>query len=336
MYGYEANGWLWQIYSADAVATLALLDLHPTVPDIYNSGNPNGREKLEIFEAGTGHGAFTLNLARAIHAANPNGKIDGVKEIRRAIVHTLDRSPAYSAHAQNMIKSFRKGMYLHNIDFHVGTIEDFINKRFSENGRVPFLDHAILDLPGAHNYVDIVTSALKPNGSLLIFAPQITQINTCVLHSKKIGIPVFLDAVIELGDATGVGGREWDVRPIRPRAYLQAVAEKELQKVTARENGDEVESEAEVASLSESSENSEDGWEMVCRPKVGGRVQGGGFVGQWRKMVPQRPFSERRLNLDSPVETILEESSESSAGDEEVTSGPIEGSEQPLSRPVTE
>ena len=25
-------------------------------------------------------------------------------------------------------------------------------------------------------------------------------------------------------------------------------------------------------------------WKMICRPKVGGRVVGGGFIGVWRKM----------------------------------------------------
>jgi hypothetical protein len=29
----------------------------------------------------------------------------------------------------------------------------------------------------------------------------------------------------------------------------------------------------------------ETGLEMVCRPKVGGRIAGGGFLGVWRKMI---------------------------------------------------
>lgn len=325
---------------------MALLDLNPTTPpEDYHpadnnagSSNHSAAPKLEIFEAGTGHGAFTLNLSRAIHAANTAPSMPFSKEIRRAIIHTLDRSAAYSAHAQNMIRNFRKGLYLHNIDFHVGEIGEFIGQRFRENGGIPFLDHAILDLPGCHEYMEIVASALKPNGSLLVFAPQITQINTCVLHSKKAGTPMFLDTVIELGGAMGVGGREWDVRPIRPRAVLQAIAERELRKGVVREEGEEVGVATEaVESLAG---NEEDGWEMVCRPKVGGRVQGGGFVGQWRKMVPQRSFAERHLELESTVGTVAtvdgDLSEVSSTSDEEVTAELIDESEISPPRPVTE
>ncbi|KFX96568.1 hypothetical protein V490_03275, partial [Pseudogymnoascus sp. VKM F-3557] len=56
------------VYPADANLIVSLLDLNPTVPD-PSSSSPS--PPLEIFEAGTGHGALTLHLARAIHAANP-------------------------------------------------------------------------------------------------------------------------------------------------------------------------------------------------------------------------------------------------------------------------
>lgn len=315
---------------------------------------------MEIFEAGTGHGAFTLNLSRAIHAANdppPSfhktdlfseltyaeassekespedldepSSFELWKETRQAIIHTLDRSPTYSAHARNMIKNFRKGMYLPNIDFHVGEIPHFITRRLEENRGVPFLDHAILDLPGAHAYIDIVSRALKPNGSLLVFAPQITQLNTCVLQSKKAGLEIFLDTVIELGGAMGVGGREWDVRPIRPRVVLQAIAERELAKCRVVESENDVE-----GGVEPEEEKGDEGWEMVCRPKVGGRVQGGGFVGQWRKMVPQRSFAERRLDLGLAVDIAQQELREAAAF-EEGNGESTDGSEIPPSSPVT-
>lgn len=45
---------------------MALLDIHASPPEGIPVDAP-----LEILEAGTGHGALTLHLARAIHAANP-------------------------------------------------------------------------------------------------------------------------------------------------------------------------------------------------------------------------------------------------------------------------
>ncbi|TVY26349.1 tRNA (adenine(58)-N(1))-methyltransferase [Lachnellula hyalina] len=282
------------IYSQDAAAIVSLLDLNPTVPGTDD-------EKLEIFEAGTGHGALTLHLARAIHAANtapppkPEKQSDAQTtdsqgeagtdvadqqleaytawlKSRRAIIQTLDNRREHSEHAQNTIKNYRNGMYYHNIDFHVGTIEQYISSRLSKSP-TPFLSHAILDLPDTHTYFKLVAKALKPNASLLVFCPSITQINTCALDVRKNGTPLFLEKVVELGAAIGVGGREWDVRPVRPRAFLKARAE-------AAERGQAaVEDSAEAVEQSE-----EDGWELVCRPKVGQRISGGGFVGLWKKM----------------------------------------------------
>ncbi|CAG8978531.1 hypothetical protein HYALB_00010075 [Hymenoscyphus albidus] len=310
------------IYSSDAVATLALLDLHPTTP---GTKDEDGDRKLEIFEAGTGHGAFTLNLSRAVHAANTTpptrekdfeygSKYQTWRSNRRAVIHTLDLEPRYSAHAENMIKSFRKAMYYHNIDFHTGTIPSYLSARFAETNGAPFLDHAILDLPNCHEYIEIVAKALKPDGSLLVFVPQITQVNKCVLHCKEKDIPLFLDKVVELGGAMAVGGREWDVRPVRTRAFLAGIAEREVKKGIIRQDGGEIEAdkeddvdvaekEHEVAEVEignevegSSKESGEGEWEMVCRPKVGGKIQGGGFVGQWRKMTVQTTAKEKWSN----------------------------------------
>jgi tRNA (adenine57-N1/adenine58-N1)-methyltransferase catalytic subunit len=44
---------------------VSLLDIHVFSPGLLEDGPP-----LEILEAGTGHGALTLHLARAVHAAN--------------------------------------------------------------------------------------------------------------------------------------------------------------------------------------------------------------------------------------------------------------------------
>ncbi|PVH84736.1 hypothetical protein DL98DRAFT_558164 [Cadophora sp. DSE1049] len=277
------------IYSQDASLIVSLLDLHPTPP----RPNDTNEDRLEIFEAGTGHGALTLHLARAIHAANPpapipvpieptevnntqleqNLAIDKTwREARRAVIHTLDINAAHSQHAAQVVKNFRKGLYFPNVDFHTGTIEEYISRRMAEP-EDPFLDHAILDLPSTHEYFEIVSKAMKTNGTLIGFCPSITQINSCVLLTKQKNLPLFLEKVIEIGGA--VGGREWDVRLVTPRALKNESGEK---KPAVDAVG-----EVEDRKVSETSNNR---GEMVCRPKVGGRVSGGGFVGLWRRITP--------------------------------------------------
>ncbi|CZS90093.1 related to tRNA (adenine-N(1)-)-methyltransferase [Rhynchosporium agropyri] len=302
------------IYSQDASLIVSLLDLHPTPP------RPNDPEdtRLEIFEAGTGQGALTLHLSRAIHAANPpvpiitayspaennNGQVEedlknerDWRAARRAVIHTLDIHPAHSAHAETVVKNFRNGLYFPNIDFHTGTIQDYLSERL-ETSVEPFLDHAILDLPSTQSHFEIVCKTMKLHGMLLAFCPSITQINACVLLCKKKNLPLFLEKVIEIGGTIGVGGREWDVRLVTPRASKKVIKETEDVNVP----GDEVvkdRSDSDAMSIggNESSEQIGDTSSvdslMVCRPKVGTKVSGGGFVGVWRKITP---FSENGVH----------------------------------------
>lgn len=290
---------------------VSLLDLHPTVP---GSNNLN-EDRFEIFEAGTGHGALTLNLARAIHGANTAApEISNENEVdlqvpdaveakkqayrkwradRRAVIHTLDCSGRHSAHAKTVVKNFRRGMYYPHIDFHVGSIDEYLSSRLLDTGDAPFLEHAILDLPNIHDYFDIVAKALKPNGSLITFCPSITQINAGVTFARQNNLPLFLEKVVEVGAAVGVGGREWDVRPVKPRALLKAQAEdvKQPEILEGTEDASEgaVEESEVIATEASTGEAStpapnDGGWEMICRPKVGIRISGGGFVGLWRRM----------------------------------------------------
>jgi tRNA (adenine57-N1/adenine58-N1)-methyltransferase len=117
------------------------------------------------------------------------------------------------------------------------------------------------------------------NGTLITFCPSITQINAGMTFVRQGAVPLFLEKVIEVGGVVGVGGREWDVRPVKPRALLKARTED----IKPSEEPEDALAE-DLEDLRQSPDSDDSGWEMVCRPKVGLRIVGGGFVGVWRKM----------------------------------------------------
>jgi tRNA (adenine57-N1/adenine58-N1)-methyltransferase len=260
---------------------------------------------------------LTLHLARAIHGANTaaptipayHDRFETIDEKkvyqawqkeRKAVIQTLDCNITHSRHAQKVVRNFRHGIYYPHVDFHVGSIVQYLTSRLATSDQKPFLDHAILDLPNTQEYLEIVKKALKPNGTLITFCPSITQINTSVMLVKEKSMPLFLEKVVEVGAGIGVGGREWDVRPVKPRALMKSEAEALAKAQAAEEIVEDAEGESqdpegdqdknstgevdEVSSF-QPADPQETGLEMVCRPKVGGRISGGGFLGSWRRMI---------------------------------------------------
>lgn len=233
-------------------------------------------------------------MARAIHAANPpypescthsiaptdlgeteeRGRTDFVQEIsawksnRRAILHTLDIFAVNSAHAEKVVQGFRKGLYAGNVDFHVGDVSDFIKTQLQSRGTAnPFLSHVLLDLAGPEHHLEKAAQALHDDGTISVFCPSITQITECVRLVKSLRLPLTLDQVVQFETNTSAG-KQWDVRFAKLRAVSRAnkpdvsVAVDEEQTT-----GDEKEK-----------------WGLVCRPRVGDRLVGGGFLGMWRKL----------------------------------------------------
>ncbi|EUC47723.1 hypothetical protein COCMIDRAFT_3350 [Bipolaris oryzae ATCC 44560] len=300
------------IYPSDANLIISLFDINVDRPSAGLSTDP----PLEILEAGTGHGALTLHLSRAIHAANPpiprapahSGSEDGPedavylgesvsdlqhsyleswKQSRRAILHTLDISPKYSQHAKKIVEGFRHGMYAANVDFHVGDVSDWISKqRRTRRTQQPFLSHVFLDLPNPTHHLPNVAPVLHVNGLLAVFNPSITQVAECVEAIREQKLPYLLEQVVELGAGTI---REWDVRAVKPRATLQKSSAEQTSAPSGNRSQD---SETEQASrdgeleaaLNKQKEEEEEKWAMVCRPKAGQQVIGGGFLGLWRRM----------------------------------------------------
>lgn len=300
------------IYPADAAVIVELLDLHPTALHHHNT-DPSS--KLEILEAGTGHGALTLYLARALHAGNahlpqPPSEADSPsfaewKLSRRAILHTLDIKPAYTSHARKTISSFRTGLYIPTIDFHTSPVTPWIREALDSHNNEPFLSHAILDLPDADQQLADVTAALKTDGTCVVFNPSITQIMGCLRKVRDEGLQLELEKVVELPGNGGAGGREWDVRPVVPRSRLKIAVDETANDLDGEyrvfsddsndattEDGGTESAETLARDLEECSPSPENGqWEMICRPKVGGRISGGGFLGVFRKWRDMRSSS---------------------------------------------
>ncbi|KAF4960991.1 hypothetical protein FGADI_641 [Fusarium gaditjirri] len=281
------------IYPHHANIIVSLLDLNLSRPgEEEDDADPNHQTRtFEIFEAGTGMGSLTLHLARALHAANPavppslrntlctahyrtdgfsldladedQAALDSYRSSRRAVLHTLDRNIKHSRAAHKLIRHFRRSLYFPTIDFHVGSIDEYISSRLAETDNQPFLSHAILDLPSAHDHASQVIQALQPNGLLVIFTPSISQIADFQTWVARTSQPMRPERVIELEVSTtadGVldtgGGKEWDVKTATPR------------------------------------ENPKGAAVQVMRPKVGERVTGGGFVAVLRRWPVGRICSE--------------------------------------------
>jgi tRNA (adenine57-N1/adenine58-N1)-methyltransferase len=298
-----------QIYPDDANVIVNLLDLHPDVPPAlskpggtYGGDTPKvagstaelnacdaQHPKIEIFECGTGHGALTLHLARAIHAANPRVHVcddsnDSLseeqllshrKQERRAIIHTIDISAKHSKRAQEIIKGFKKGKYFNDVDFHVGQPKEFFATRKSE----PFLSHAILDMPDAHEEMATVAPYVHLGGKVALFVPSITQILDAQRTVRQQNIPLYLENVLELGGGIS-GGREWSVKFVQSRASMRAASP-----TPAAEVSDDITDPADAQTTSDlGTIRKEPEWFISCRPKPGKVIQGGGFIGLWTRI----------------------------------------------------
>ncbi|KAF4983390.1 hypothetical protein FZEAL_1119 [Fusarium zealandicum] len=298
------------IYPHDANTIVSLLDLNLSRPG--EEDHDNSDQPFEIFEAGTGMGSLTLHLARALHAANPplspslrnalcaaphkrdefglelspedQTAYDKYLAGRRAVLHTLDRNHRHSKAAHNLVRNFRRSLYFPTVDFHLGSVGEYISGRLAETDGQPFLSHAILDLPSAHEHAAQVIQALHPNGLLVIFNPSISQIadfQTWAVRSRQ---PIRPERVIELAVSTtadGVndtgGGKEWDVKTVVPREEPDAAPV------------------------------------QIMRPKVGDRLAGGGFVAVLRRW----PIKQ----IPSEVEPCAEEVVSEVDGDAEIERG---------------
>lgn len=302
------------IYATYASTIVSLLDIHaePYNPESDpNPTTPNATTPtFQILEAGTGHGSLTLHLSRAISPSNPplpaslkpvpspkriyrageesddditppSPALQTWRSQRRAVLHTIDIDPLNRRHADQLIRSYRSAVYWPHIDFHVSDVKDWIASRLAQNNGTAFLDVAVLDMPGVESYIASTVPALKDGGSLLVFAPQITQIATCVQEIVTRDLGLKLERVVELGDGISTG-RLWDVRmAMLKNTRVSKRVKKEVAEGDGGEDGGEVEG---ADSSSAPSPLVGTIPPMVCRPIVGELTRGGGFIGLWKKV----------------------------------------------------
>ncbi|KAJ6442144.1 tRNA (adenine-N(1)-)-methyltransferase [Purpureocillium lavendulum] len=292
------------IYPHDANTIISLLDLN--LPRPGEDPDDDAAPPFEVFEAGTGMGSLTLHLARAIHAANPavppalrralcearlrsrsdpstsrvdlspdhQTALDAYAASRRAVIHTLDRNTKHLHAAYKLVRNFRRAQYLTSIDFHTGTVEEYLSERLSQSDGQPFLSRAILDLPSAHENADQVIRALCPNALLVIFKPSISQVADFQAWALRTQQPLRLEKVLELPIATttdgvhdSAGGRQWDVKTTIPKEH----------------QGDESKR------------------VHIMRPKVGDRIAGGGFVAVFRRWPASNAPAPDEAEAESPT-----------------------------------
>lgn len=229
---------------------------------------------------------------------------------RKAIIHTVEVSPKFSSHAEQIVRGFRRGIYAGNVDFYVGRLEDWVAQQVEKNTPPPppsssiisfstasssrshlvepFLTHAILDMPSANLRVPHVAPLLKHDGILVVFMPSITQIIECSQIITSQCPSLKLEKVLELG--TGIsGGREWDMRVATKKSkadpgWADSGSNSEpADDPAATGSGSDEEGAAQPQnSFSAAAEAPKE--VFVCRPLAGQIIGSGGFVGAWRKI----------------------------------------------------
>ena len=108
---------------------------------------------MTVVEAGTGSGALTMALLRAV---GPAGRVISV-----------DRRADHSEHAAKMISGFFEGLPT-QLDLRVGEVSDTLAEIEA--------DRVVLDVPEPGDAVPAVADALAPGGVLCAYLPTVPQV----------------------------------------------------------------------------------------------------------------------------------------------------------------
>ncbi|TDI51305.1 MAG: tRNA (adenine-N1)-methyltransferase [Acidobacteria bacterium] len=143
---------------------------------------------MTVVEGGTGSGALTLGLSRAV---GPSGQVVSV-EIRED----------HGAHARKAIERWY-GEIPENIDLRIGDISDTVADVAPER--------IVLDLPEPWHVLETASEHQPPGGILCAYLPTVPQVQTTVERAREMGT----FAEIEVKEFLA---RDWNVsgRSVRP------------------------------------------------------------------------------------------------------------------------
>jgi tRNA (adenine57-N1/adenine58-N1)-methyltransferase len=147
---------------------------------------------MTVLEAGTGSGALTLGLSRAV---GPTGRVVSV-EIRED----------HAAHARKAVERWY-GEVPENVDLRIGDV--------SREVAVVMPDRIVLDLPEPWHVLDAATEH-QPNGGVFsAYLPTVPQVQTLVERARELGA----FAEIEVKEFLF---RDWNVsgRSVRPEHHM--------------------------------------------------------------------------------------------------------------------
>ncbi|RUS23180.1 S-adenosyl-L-methionine-dependent methyltransferase [Endogone sp. FLAS-F59071] len=229
------------IYPKDAAMIISFLDLHPG---------------SQILEAGTGNGALTLYLARAIasHASDsspPSGQ-----------VHTIELRADHAAAARRHLLKFHRGAYAPHVCSHVGACDKVLREHYPSG--TPF-DAAVLDMPEPWESLKAVVPRLKNDGFLVCYLPNMTQVLDLVRYVRFERIPVAMEQCVD------VELKEWDVRATVVRSRTKTTQEVKVKEFQVEEDGEDEEDEKESGGPALNAvvapAEVEPALAWVCRPK---------------------------------------------------------------------
>ena len=143
---------------------------------------------MRVVEAGTGSGALTLALIRAV---GPTGSVVSV-----------EHRPDHAAHARKVIERFL-GEVPANLDLRVGRVEEELASETP--------DRVVLDLPEPWEAVPVAAESLADGGVLTAYlptVPQVAHLRDALRYSKRFADLFTFEILL----------REWaaDGRSVRP------------------------------------------------------------------------------------------------------------------------
>ena len=149
-----------------------------------------------ILEAGTGNGALTLYLARAVSS---QGRVD-----------TFDIRETHSNAAKKHVQRYDRGRFKDVVSFHLGDVADHVTHLADNSHEKDIFDGIMLDMPEPNKTIEALLPYLRNDRFIVCYLPNMTQVLDLVQATR--GLPVIMESCIE------TEWKEWDVRATHIRS----------------------------------------------------------------------------------------------------------------------